>query len=51
MKDILIVITTTLALSLVLTGCGTISGMGKDITGMADWTKEKVFDSDSSKKK
>jgi len=42
MKDILIVITAILALSLALTGCGTISGMGKDITGAADWTKEKI---------
>jgi predicted small secreted protein len=43
MKNIIIVITTILlALSLALTGCGTISGMGKDITGAADWTKEKI---------
>ena len=33
---------TILALSFALTGCGTISGMGKDITGAADWTKEKI---------
>ena len=42
MKNIIIVIMTILALSFVLTGCGTISGMGKDITGAADWTKEKI---------
>jgi predicted small secreted protein len=42
MKNIIIVITTILTLSLALTGCGTISGMGKDITGAADWTKEKI---------
>lgn len=27
---------------LMLTACGTISGVGKDITGAADWTKEKM---------
>ena len=34
-----------------LTGCGTISGMGKDISGAADWTKEKMTGSknDSAK--
>ena len=42
MKNIIIVIMTILALSFTLTGCGTISGMGKDITGAADWTKEKI---------
>jgi len=25
-----------------LTGCGTVSGFGKDITGAADWTREKM---------
>ena len=25
-----------------LTACGTVAGMGKDITGAAEWTKEKV---------
>jgi predicted small secreted protein len=47
MKDIIIVITTTLALSFVMTGCGTISGVGKDITSTADWTKEKLSGSKS----
>jgi predicted small secreted protein len=47
MKNIIIVITTTLALSFVLTGCGTISGVGKDITSTADWTKEKLSGSKS----
>jgi len=50
MKDIIIVITTTLTLSLVLTGCGTISGMGKDITNTADWTKEKLTGSSNKNK-
>jgi len=42
---------TALLVSLALTGCGTISGMGKDITGAADWTKEKISGSDSKKSK
>lgn len=25
-----------------LNGCSTVAGMGKDITGAAEWTKEKV---------
>jgi predicted small secreted protein len=25
-----------------LTACSTVAGMGKDITGAAEWTKEKV---------
>ena len=40
----------TLLVTLALTGCGTISGMGKDITGAADWTKEKIVGSDTKTK-
>jgi len=29
-------------IALTISGCGTISGVGKDITGAADWTKEKI---------
>jgi predicted small secreted protein len=25
-----------------LTGCGTVSGFGKDVTGAAEWTKDKI---------
>jgi predicted small secreted protein len=25
-----------------LTACGTVKGVGQDISGMADWTKEKM---------
>lgn len=25
-----------------VTGCGTVAGVGKDITGAAEWTKEKI---------
>jgi predicted small secreted protein len=37
----------TIVLTLALTACGTISGMGKDITSTADWTKEKLSSSKS----
>ena len=26
----------------ILSGCSTVSGVGKDITGAAEWTKEKI---------
>ena len=32
----------TLILASSLAACGTISGMGKDISSTADWTKEKM---------
>jgi predicted small secreted protein len=25
-----------------LTGCGTVAGFGKDVTGAAEWTKDKI---------
>ena len=25
-----------------LTACNTVSGLGKDLTGTADWTKDKI---------
>ena len=28
--------------SLTLTACGTVKGVGNDISGLADWTKEKM---------
>ena len=31
-----------LILIFILTGCSTVAGVGKDITGAAEWTKEKV---------
>jgi predicted small secreted protein len=37
----------TIILTLSLAACGTISGMGKDITSTADWTKEKLSSSKS----
>jgi len=30
------------ALILSIVGCGTVAGMGKDITSTAEWTKEKM---------
>ena len=29
-----------LGVALALVGCSTVSGVGKDITGAAEWTKE-----------
>jgi len=31
-----------LILLFILTGCNTVAGVGKDIQGSAEWTKEKV---------
>jgi len=31
-----------LILIFIITGCSTVAGVGKDITGAAEWTKEKV---------
>jgi predicted small secreted protein len=31
-----------LVLLFILTGCNTVAGVGKDIQGSAEWTKEKV---------
>ena len=31
-----------LILVFILAGCSTVAGVGKDITGAAEWTKEKV---------
>ena len=36
------VLVLALLLVFMLTGCSTIAGVGKDITGAAEWTKEKV---------
>lgn len=37
MKKIFFVITI-----LALTGCSTIAGAGKDITGVAEWSRDKI---------
>jgi predicted small secreted protein len=37
MKAIVIVVATYL-----LVGCGTVAGLGTDIKGAADWTKDKI---------
>jgi len=31
-----------IVVALALSACGTVAGVGKDITGAADWTKEKI---------
>ena len=27
---------------IMLSGCGTVAGLGKDVTGAAEWTKDKI---------
>ena len=27
---------------IMLSGCGTVAGLGKDVTGAAEWTKDKL---------
>ena len=27
---------------IMLSGCGTVAGFGKDVTGAAEWTKDKI---------
>jgi predicted small secreted protein len=27
---------------IMLTGCGTVAGFGKDVTGAAEWTRDKI---------
>jgi len=31
-----------LILIFIMTGCSTVAGAGKDITGVAEWTKDKI---------
>ena len=33
-----------------LTACNTVSGLGKDLTGTADWTKDKISKKEFNKK-
>lgn len=40
--EIVALIALILVLMFVITGCSTVAGVGKDITGVAEWTKEKV---------
>jgi predicted small secreted protein len=39
-----------LTMVLALAACNTVSGLGKDMTGTADWTKEKISKKESSQK-
>ena len=36
------VLTVVVLALMVLSGCGTVAGIGKDVTGAAEWTKEKM---------
>lgn len=31
---------------IMLSGCGTVAGFGKDVTGAAEWTKDKMSSKD-----
>jgi hypothetical protein len=48
MKDILIMVGIKVAViglavsCVLLSGCSTVAGAGKDITGAAEWTKDKM---------
>jgi predicted small secreted protein len=35
-------IVVALAVALFMAGCSTVAGIGKDVTGVAEWTKEKI---------
>lgn len=51
--EILGIIAVILVLLFMLTslnGCSTVAGVGKDITGAADWTKEKIVQPEQSTK-
>ena len=39
-----------LIMVLALTACNTVSGIGKDMTGTAEWTKEKISKKESNQK-
>jgi predicted small secreted protein len=40
--EIVAFIALILILLFILTGCSTVAGVGKDIQGAAEWTKEKI---------
>ena len=40
--EIVAFIALILILLFILTGCNTVAGVGKDIQGSAEWTKEKI---------
>jgi predicted small secreted protein len=40
--EVVALIALILVLVFILTGCNTVAGVGKDIQGSAEWTKEKV---------
>ena len=39
-----------LTMVLALTACNTVSGLGKDMTGSAEWTKEKISKKEPNQK-
>jgi predicted small secreted protein len=40
--EIIAFVALILILLFILTGCNTVAGVGKDIQGSAEWTKEKI---------
>jgi predicted small secreted protein len=40
--EVVALVALILVLVFILTGCNTVAGVGKDIQGSAEWTKEKV---------
>jgi predicted small secreted protein len=34
--------TLIIAALIMLSGCGTVAGLGKDVTGAAEWTRDKM---------
>jgi len=45
MKSLIIIVMVGL-----LTACNTVSGLGKDLSGSAEWTKDKISKKESSQK-
>jgi predicted small secreted protein len=41
--EIVAFIALILILLFILTGCNTVAGVGKDIQGSAEWTKDKII--------
>lgn len=46
----LAVLILVLLMAFMMTGCNTVAGVGKDIQGSAEWTKEKMAEPSKSTK-
>ena len=47
--EVVALVALILVLVFILTGCNTVAGVGKDIQGSAEWTKEKVTQTSTQK--